>query len=109
MLKISPKENRSMFIASLFAISGIAGGLAAIVAGTFLKSISGMEFNLFNMTWNNYQIVFAISAFLRIICIFLAMRVDDPKSSSPIHLLNDIRCSWPLRLVRLPVGLYRKK
>ena len=96
-----------MFVASLTALGGICGGLSAIIAGAFLKSISGFSFDFLGHTWINYHIIFLISCFMRIGCIFLAMRMDEPKSSSAIHVLNDIRCSWPLRLIRFPVGLYR--
>lgn len=109
MMKLSPKENRSMFVAALIALGGICGGLAAIVSGAFLQSISGFSYDFAGVTWTNYRIVFAISFLLRVGCVFLALRVNEPKSSSTLKVLNDIRCGWPLRLIRFPVGLYKSK
>lgn len=107
MLKVSPKKNKSMFIASVTAITGICGGLAAIAAGAFLQSISGFSVDFAGKVWNNYHILFIASAIFRIGCIYLALRVKEPESQSTMHVLNDIRCSWPLRMIRFPVGLYR--
>lgn len=107
MLKVSPQKNRSMFIAAVTALTGICGGLAAIIAGAFLESISGFYWDFAGKIWNNYHILFIASALFRIACIFLALRVEEPKSKSTLHVFNDIRCSWPLRLIRFPIGLYR--
>lgn len=109
MMKISPKKNRSMFIASVTALTGICGGLAAIIAGFCLKNTADFNLDFVGIEWTNYRVLFLCSACFRVVCIFLAMRVEEPKSHSAIKVLNDIRCSWPLRHVRFPVGLYRSK
>ena len=107
MLKLAPRENRSMFIASITAFSGICSGISAIAAGFFLELISGFTILIFGHLFTNYHILFAISALLRFGCIFLGMRIRDPKSSSTVHVLNDIMGIWPSRFLRFPIGLYR--
>lgn len=107
MLKVSPRKNRSMFIAAVIALSGICGGIAAIIAGIFLKSISDLSWNFAGKVWNNYQILFLLSFIFRIICIFLAIKIKEPASKSTLHIFNDIRGTWPLRFLRFPIGFYR--
>ena len=109
MLKISPKRNRSMFIASMVALSGVSGGLAAIAAGLFLDLIPEVNYLFCGIPWTNYRILFMLSFFFRVGCIFLALRIKEPSSSSTLSVLNDIRGSWPWRVIRFPVGLYKNK
>lgn len=110
MLKMAPRKNRSAFIASVTALTGICGGISAIIAGTFLKSTAGLDVLFLGRHWCNYQILFALSFCLRVACIPLAAAVKEPASSaSPGPILMLLRSVWPMRMLLFPVGLYRRE
>jgi len=108
MLTIAPRENRSMFIAAIMGLAGICGGVAAITAGAFLRSISSFEWQFAGRDWNHFQVLFAMSAVLRFSCIPLARRIREPKSSHSMHLLTVMRGVWPFRFFLFPIGFYRR-
>ncbi len=108
MLKIAPRENRSMFIASITALSGICGGTSAILGGIFLKNTESFSLSIAGINWFNYRLLFAASFILRICSGFLAFRIKEPESSSHQVLLNEMLGTGTLRFLRFPIGLYRK-
>ncbi len=108
MLKLAPRENRGMFVAAMTSLPGIAAGIASIIGGAFLSSIADVTISLPGKTLNSYQILFAISFALRIICIYLATRIKEPDSTRSRTVLFAITGELPLRLVTFPVGLYRR-
>jgi MFS family permease len=107
MMRIAPRENRSMFIAAILGLSGLCAGLASVAGGLFLERLSGISVVLLGKTWTNYHLLFLVSFLVRVISVILVHRVREPKSSSPTHVLNDFMGVWPLRLLRFPVGMYR--
>ncbi len=109
MLNMAPRENRSMFIASIIALSGIVGGLAAILAGVFLTHTESFSLTWLGRDWNHYHLIFLISAVLRAMCIPLAARIREPRGGSSRAVLSYMRGLWPMRVLLFPVGLYRQK
>ena len=107
MMKVAPKENRSMFCAALTGLAGIAGGLAAIGAGHFLHALDGFTWQVGGRTWTNYHILFIASFWARLACAGLVHRVREARSASSVHVVSDVLGTWPLRLLRFPVGLQR--
>jgi len=108
MLKIAPRENRSMFVAAITGITGITAGLATIAGGWYLKTAHGLTFALVGHDWSGYQILFLSSALLRVLCLFLTVSVREPKSSPPVHLVQDMADMLTSRLAKFPVGFYRR-
>lgn len=108
MLKMAPRENRSMFVAASMALAGISGGLASIIAGYILKYLDGATLTFAGREWTSYHVVFVMSFVFRIMCIPLARRVREPASSSPMVVFEYLRAAWPIRLLMFPVGLYRR-
>lgn len=109
MLSMAPRKNRSMFVASIIALSGIVGGLAAILTGVFLTHTESFSLTWLGRDWNHYHLVFLISAVLRAMCIPLAARIRDPGGGSPRAVLSYMRGLWPMRVRLFPVGLYRQR
>jgi MFS family permease len=108
MLKSAPRENRSMFVAAVTAVSGIAGGLSAIASGWLLHRLEGFSPVWLGRTWNNYHVIFLISFLLRIACIPLTARVRERDSSPTVTVFNYLMGLWPMRVILFPVGLYRR-
>ncbi len=108
MLKTAPRRNRSMFIAAALGFAGIFGGLGAVAGGKFLDVYSNFSLVFAGRDWNNYQLMFFVNIFMRLLCILPALYIIEPKSSPPAKLLNSMLGAWPLRFLMFPVGLYRR-
>lgn len=108
LLKTAPRKNRAMFVAMITALTGICMGLAAIGGGAFLRSISGFSVTWLGRDWSNFHVLFAISMCLRIGCAFLTRFMTEPKSASPMAVVNHLLNVWPVRILTFPVGLYRR-
>ena len=107
MLKMSPRRNRSMFIATIVALSGLAGGLASMLAGRVLEALNGTSWDVLGRAWGGYHLVFLASFVLRLICVAFAPRIQEPKTSAPVQMLGEVLGVGPLRFLRFPVGLYQ--
>jgi MFS family permease len=108
MLSIAPRANRSMFIAAITGLSGVFGGLASMAAGTLLAHTEGVTWTFSGQTWNHYHLVFALSLLFRVLCIPLVFRIREPQSTHSMMVLQELLDEWPLRVLRFPVGLYRR-
>ncbi len=108
MLKIAPRENRSMFIAAIAGLAGICGGIGALSGGLFLELLSDFHLELAGRAWNNYHLLFFASIFLRLACLLLLRQVKEPASHGPLHVLSELRGLGPLRALTFPVGFYRR-
>ena len=84
-----------MFLASVQGFSGIAAGLTAIGVGVFAKALGDWTTDLAGRTWNKYQLIFAISAVLRMSCLLLVRRIREPESSATNHMLRDLLQARP--------------
>lgn len=95
MLKNSPSQNRTMYLAAGTAVAGLVGGTTSIAAGAMLSVVG-------------YQVLFATSVVLRLISILFAARVREPDSHSTTVVFGQLIGVTPTRMFRFPVGLYRQ-
>ncbi len=109
MLKLAPRENRSAFIAAITGLAGLCGGLAALGAGFFLRGLAHFSWDGLGRTWGNYHLLFATSLVLRLACIILVRRIQEPTSTASIRVFSELGGVWPFRLLLFPVGLYRQR
>ncbi len=107
MLKNSPRENRTMFIAAGTALAGMVGGLTAVVAGALLRGLSAWSITWAGWTFVGFHVLFVASLILRLASIGLAVRVHEPSASGTRHVAMQLIGATPLRILRFPLGLYR--
>lgn len=107
MLKNSPAENRTMFIAAGTAAAGMVGGLTSIAAGAVLVATEFVEFPAGALTVSNFHLMFALSLMLRLVAALLARRIREPKSHDTVQVVTLLVGVTPLRIMRYPLGLYR--
>jgi hypothetical protein len=81
LIKNSPRENRTMFVAAGTAYAGLVGGAASIIAGALLVVSDGWSHPMLGMRWTNFHVLFAASIALRLAAIFLAFRLHEPAST----------------------------
>jgi len=108
MLSISPRRNRSMFIAAITGLSGICGGISAMLGGAFLAGLRDWQPVFLGREWNSFQGVFAASLLLRLACQPLVRRIQEPGARHSRQMLGAMLDEWPMWIMRFPVGLYRR-
>lgn len=82
LIKNSPRENRTMFVAAGTGFAGIVGGLSSIVAGAALGASDHWSWHWAGTTFVNFHVLFAVSAMLRLTSALLAVRISEPQSTS---------------------------
>ncbi|MFN0195577.1 MAG: MFS transporter [Planctomycetaceae bacterium] len=105
MIKNSPAQNRTMFIASGTALAGLIGGITSVVSGICLTSMSSWTFYLFDTNFVNYHVLFAISFVLRVASAVLAPWLREPKSQQVKHVLSELVGGVPWRVLRFSIRL----
>jgi MFS family permease len=106
MLTESPRKHRSMFVASVMAVSGVVGGVAAFAGGWTLEALPKSSVTVLGIAMTNYRWVFLASFLMRCGSALLAFRVHELGSERRMNVLYYYRGAWPLRMVLFPVGLY---
>jgi predicted MFS family arabinose efflux permease len=108
MLKYSPRENRSMYVAAVLATSGLAGALSAVCSGHVLEGFAAHSWHFFGRDWNNFHLVFAISILLRWGSILAARCIREPRSEEPADVLIETIYPAVCRWLSLPEGFYAR-
>jgi len=109
LLKNSPQENRTMFIAAGTALAGMVGGITAVVSGAALRGMSGWSITWAGGTYVGFHVLFVLSLVLRFISVVLAVRVHEPSASGTRHVARQLIGATPFRMLIFPVGLYRNR
>lgn len=109
LLKNSPQENRTMFIAAGTALAGMVGGVTAVGAGALLRGMSAWSVTWAGGTFVGFHALFFASLVLRFVSIGLAVRVHEPSAADTRHVARQLIGATPFRILYYPVGLYRSR
>lgn len=107
MLKNSPTENRTMFIAAGTAMAGMIGGVTSILAGFLLSSTKGMQWEIGSYVASNFHLLFFLSLLMRFASLPMARMISEPATFDTTQVVVELVGVTPLRIVRFPLGLYR--
>ncbi|MFO0870959.1 MAG: hypothetical protein U0935_18680 [Pirellulales bacterium] len=102
LLKYSPQENRTMFIAAGNALAGLVGGITAVLAGYGLSHFRGWQAEWLGQTVGPFQVVFFASLVLRVAAVALARRVREPEAHRTPAALRELVDSVAPRILRFP-------
>jgi hypothetical protein len=105
MIKHSPTENRTMYIAATQALAGIVGGVTSIGAGWIMTRLSGQTWQIAGWTLGHFQMMFAASIVLRWLALLLVQSVREPNSHPTMTLVVDVVESISWRGMFLSAGL----
>jgi hypothetical protein len=108
LLKNSPAENRTMYIAAGTALAGMVGGATSILAGIVLSALDGWRLDLNGYDFTGFHLMFVISIVLRLLSLLLVARIQEPHVYETMQVVTQLVGVTPLRLLRYPVGLYRE-
>lgn len=107
LLKNSPAENRTMYIAAGTALAGLVGGLTAILGGGVLAALGDWSIRLGDWNYSAFHLLFTISLLLRFVAAGIVSRIHEPQSYDTVQVVTQLIGVTPLRVMRYPVGLYR--
>jgi len=91
LIKLSPQENRSVYLALFAAITGIVGATAPIVGGSLSSMLGNFSMTISNYTVSNLHVIFIISAVLQAVTIFFILKVKEPAASTPVAVIMQLR------------------
>ncbi|UCB56456.1 MAG: MFS transporter [Candidatus Omnitrophota bacterium] len=91
LIKLSPKEGRSVYLALFAAITGFVGAVAPIVGGSISKMTEGINFNFYSYNISNLQLIFLLSSALQILTIFFILKVKEPAAATPVAVIMQLK------------------
>lgn len=95
MIKNSPTENRTMYIAATTAIAGMVGGITSILAGWMMQLLAGYHWTVLGWSIENFQIMFLTSIVLRWAAFVMTRYVHEPHARHTwevvMEIVNEIR------------------
>ena len=91
LIKLSPREGRSVYLALFAAITGIAGATAPIIGGSLSSMLGNFSMTISNYTVSNLHVIFIISAVLQAVTIFFILKVKEPAASTPVAVIMQLR------------------
>jgi MFS family permease len=103
MLKFSPRNNRTMYVAAVLATSGLAGAAASLSSGLLLQCLRDQTWRFLGEEWNHFHAVFAVGVALRLLAIPVATIIKEPKSQPADKVITEIVGPAVLRRLVLPV------
>lgn len=107
LLKNSPTENRTMYIAAGTAVAGMIGGLTSVLAGFALMALGDWHVDLNGYNFTGFHLMFVISIALRLLSLVLVARIQEPHVYETLQVVTQLVGVGPIRMLRFPVGLYR--
>jgi len=109
MIKNSPRENRTMFIAAGTGFAGMVGGAASIFAGAMIAISDQWSCTVAGATFVNFHVLFGISMILRLVSALLATRVSEPASAAPSVLAGELLWATRVRFQWLGTVITRRR
>lgn len=79
LLKLSPKENNSIYLATFAASNGLASAIAPLLGGFLATQLKGSELNLGFTKIYHLHFVFLVSGVLRLISRVLLQKTVEPE------------------------------
>lgn len=107
MIGFAPREQRSVYIAAVSAVVGIAGGISPLLGGALMQGMAHMTFPSYGIVRNNYDALFMISALLRVLALLPLQYLHEADSRSARYVLGQIRASRPIGSVAALARLTR--
>lgn len=91
VLKLTPEEDRPVYLALFAAPTGIAGSIATAAGGYFVRALQNSYFKFFFISFSNYHLLFMLSGFLCLISLFLLQKLREPAAVPAAQIVMFIR------------------
>lgn len=103
LIGMANPENRSATVGIFSAATGLVGGLAPLLGGWIMEALANYSQTLGPVHWNNFKLVFLISAVLRVLAPLFLRGVDEHQeldSTETVRRVLDVRNVAAMRHVR---------
>ena len=90
MIKNSPTENRTMYIAATQAVAGIVGGITSILAGWLLHALAGRHWQVAGWEFGHFQVMFLSSIALRWVALGMMRYVHEPNARHTWDVVQEL-------------------
>ena len=94
LLRISGQENRAVYLSIFSIVGGLGAVLSPMLAGAFLRGISGLDLYLFGWKLFPIQILLIGSTLFRLLTVQTLRRIKEPEEGSVkeiIRILKSVR------------------
>jgi MFS family permease len=91
MIKLSPKQGRSAYIALFAAISGTAGAIAPIIGGLIASMFGKLGLAFFSYNISNLHIIFMVSGILQAVTFLFIVKINEPSAASPVAVIMQLK------------------
>ena len=91
LIKLSPSQGRSTYMAIFSAMTGFIGALAPLAGGKAVTALTGMGFSVYSYSVTSLHLVFIASAILQALSLLVLVAVNEPASASPVAVLIQLR------------------
>jgi len=96
MIGAAPQQFRTLYVSSVAAVSGIAGGIAPLIGGAFVSALSGVHFPDHGLVRNSYHVLFILSGVLRLAFLMQIASIVEHGSSSASYVLGQLKATKPV-------------
>jgi HEAT repeat protein/MFS family permease len=90
LIRLSPSDKTSVYVATMAAVTGLTGGLAPLVGGATMRALEGWTGNLFGMAIQNFHVTFLIAACLRLGSLLFLKPIVDESATSTRDVLQQL-------------------
>ena len=94
LLRISPQENRTMFLSAYNITGGLGAATGPILAGLAVKSATNLSLQFFSWTVFPLQVIFVTSTLFRLLSLQLFKYVHEPEEvtvGQVVRILRSVR------------------
>lgn len=105
LLKVSPQDQRVMFIAAGMAFAGLAGGLTSIATGEVISNLGDWSWSVLGKDFGALHLAFAVSLVLRLVSVALAVKVVETGSHGTRHVVSQMAKRTAERVSRSAIVL----
>lgn len=115
LIGLSRPEFRAGYVGFFSAATGIVGGVAPLIGGWLMESLSEFSTITGPVHWNNFKVVFLLSAILRLMAPWFLRGLSDsqePASADMVRRVLDVRNVSAMRHVRrlaAPLGSEQRR
>jgi MFS family permease len=102
LLKHSPAENRTMYIAAGTALAGLVGGATSVAAGGLLRLLGSWHVDWSLWTIGGCHVAFFVSLLLRFLALSHTRRIHEPQSQGTKQMMEQLIGATRLRILRFP-------
>ena len=100
LLGIAAPQSRATYTAVFSAVTGTIGGISPVIGGLLMVALEPVAFHAGPIAFNNYKILFFVTALIRIGCLFLVGRVTDTDSRSARYVIEQLVSAKPMSSYR---------